>query len=85
MGRLKPSPIAALVIFFGNTFPILWRIPTETRRLQQKFNKAIEDIAGPLLENTRKEMQGLGEAGKEEKSIIGMLSKYDRTVLERGC
>ncbi|KAI0751771.1 cytochrome P450 [Daedaleopsis nitida] len=77
MGRLKPSPIAALVIFFGNVFPILWRIPTAMRKLQRKFNQAIEEIAGPLLENTRKEMRGLGEAGKEEKSIIGLLIKAE--------
>ena len=34
----------------------------------------MEDIAVPLLENTRREMKGLGEKGKEEKSIIGLLS-----------
>ena len=34
----------------------------------------MEEIAVPLLENTRREMRGLGEKGKEEKSIIGLLS-----------
>ena len=74
MGRVKPSLLAALVIFFGNVFPILWRIPTEMRLLQDKLNKSMEEISVTLLENTRKEMQGLGEKGKEEKSIIGLLS-----------
>ena len=74
MGRVKPTLLSALVIFFGNVFPILWRIPTEMRLLQRKLNKSMEEIAVPLLESTRKEMQGLGEKGKEEKSIIGLLS-----------
>ncbi len=78
MGRLKPSPITAIVILFGNALPILWRLPTETRKLQTKLNRAMEEIAVPLLENTRKEMRGLGEKGKEEKSIIGLLSGYMR-------
>ena len=76
MGRAKPSAIAALVIFFGNVLPILWRLPTEMRRLQWKLNKSMEEIAAVLLENTRKEMRGQGEKGKEEKSIIGLLSGY---------
>lgn len=75
MGRLKPSPVTALVILFGNTFPFLWRLPTETRRLQRKLNQSMEEIAVPLLESTRREMRGLGEKGKEEKSIIGLLSE----------
>ena len=77
MGRVKPTPLAALVIFFGNVFPILWRIPTEMRLLQRKLNKSMEDIAVPLLESTRLEMRGLGEKGKEEKSIIGLLIKAE--------
>ncbi|RPD62175.1 cytochrome P450 [Lentinus tigrinus ALCF2SS1-7] len=77
MGQLKPSPITAIVILFGNVFPFLWRLPTETRRLQTKLNHAMEEIAVPLLENTRKEMRGLGEKGKEEKSIIGLLIKAE--------
>ncbi|RDX44734.1 cytochrome P450 [Lentinus brumalis] len=79
MGRLKPSPITAIVILFGNALPILWRLPTETRKLQTKLNRAMEEIAVPLLENTRKEMRGLGEKGKEEKSIIGLLIKAEDT------
>ena len=75
MGRAKPSAIAALVIFFGNVLPILWRLPTEMRRLQWKLNKSMEEIATVLLDNTRKEMKGLGEKGREEKSIIGLLSE----------
>ncbi|KAI0773614.1 cytochrome P450 [Fomes fomentarius] len=79
MGRLKPSPVTALVILFGNAFPFLWRLPTETRRLQSKLNQSMEEIAVPLLESTRREMRGLGEKGKEEKSIIGLLIKAEDT------
>ena len=78
MGRLKPSPVTAIVILFGNVFPFLWRLPTETRRLQTKLNRAMEEIAVPLLESTRREMRGLGEKGNEEKSIIGLLSRWMR-------
>ncbi len=74
MGHVKPGIVTAAALFFGHIFPFLWRLPTETRRLQLKLNRCMEDIAVPLLENTRREMQGLGEKGKEEKSIIGLLS-----------
>ena len=74
MGHVKPGVVTAMVLLFGSFFPFLWRLPTETRKLQLKLNKAMEEIAVPLLENTRKEMKGLGEKGKEEKSIIGLLS-----------
>ncbi|TBU29119.1 cytochrome P450 [Dichomitus squalens] len=77
MGRIKPGIVTAAALFFGTIFPFLWRLPTETRRLQLKLNKAMEEIAVPLLENTRKEMKGLGEKGKEEKSIIGLLIKAE--------
>ncbi|KAI0706876.1 cytochrome P450 [Cerioporus squamosus] len=77
MGRLKPSPITAIVMLFGIAFPFLWRLPTEVRKLERKLDRAIEEIAVPLLENTRKEMRGLGENGKEEKSIIGLLIKAE--------
>ena len=75
MGRLKPSPITAMAILFGNVLPFLWHLPTPMRRLQTKLNRSMEEIAVPLLENTRREMRGLGEKGKEEKSIIGLLSE----------
>ena len=75
MGRLKPSPVTAIVILFSSIFPFLPRLPTETRKLQTKLNRSMEEIAVPLLENTRREMRGLGEKGKEEKSIIGLLSE----------
>ncbi|KAI0352523.1 cytochrome P450 [Trametes cingulata] len=77
MGHIKPSPITAAAIFFGNTFPFLWRIPTPMRRLQQQLNKSMEEIATVLLENTRREMRGTGEKGREEKSIIGLLIKAE--------
>nr|VWP00746.1 N/A [Ganoderma boninense] len=74
MGHVKPGILTAAALFFGNVFPILWRLPTQTRRLQLKLNKCMEEIAVPLLGSTRREMKGLGEKGKEEKSIIGLLS-----------
>ncbi|KAM5540661.1 hypothetical protein V8D89_005692 [Ganoderma adspersum] len=77
MGHVKPGIFTAAALFFGNVFPVLWRLPTETRLLQLKLNKCMEDIAVPLLENTRREMNGLGEKGKEERSIIGLLIKAE--------
>ncbi|KAI9059020.1 cytochrome P450 [Trametes sanguinea] len=79
MGFIKPNIISAFTIIFGNFFPILWKIPTPMRRLQQQLNKAMEEIATVLLENTRREMKGLGEKGHEEKSIIGLLIKAEDT------
>ncbi|KAI0759738.1 cytochrome P450 [Trametes elegans] len=79
MGHIKPSPITAAAIFFGNTFPFLLRIPTPMRRLQDKLNQSMEEIATVLLENTRREMRGAGEKGYEEKSIIGLLIKAEDT------
>ena len=78
MGRLKPSPVTAIIILFSSIFPFLRHLPTETRKLQTKLNRAMEEIAVPLLENTRREMRGLGEKGNEEKSIIGLLSRWMR-------
>ncbi|TBU29145.1 cytochrome P450 [Dichomitus squalens] len=77
MGHIKPSVVTAAALLFGNFLPFLWRLPTDTRRLQLKLNKAMEDIAIPLLENTRREMKGLGAKGKEERSIIGLLIKAE--------
>ncbi|PIL36501.1 cytochrome P450 [Ganoderma sinense ZZ0214-1] len=77
MGHVKPGILTAAALFFGNVFPFLWRLPTETRRLQLKLNQCMEEIAVPLLESTRREMKGLGEKGKEEKSIIGLLIKAE--------
>ncbi|KAL7281930.1 hypothetical protein ACG7TL_003397 [Trametes sanguinea] len=79
MGFIKPNIITAFTIIFGNFFPILWKIPTPMRRLQQQLNRAMEEIATVLLENTRREMKGLGEKGYEEKSIIGLLIKAEDT------
>ncbi|KAH9887704.1 cytochrome P450 [Cubamyces lactineus] len=79
MGFLKPHPITALAILFGNAFPFLWLIPTPLRRLQQQLNRSMEEIATVLLENTRREMKGTGEKGREEKSIIGLLIKAEDT------
>ncbi|KAI0655272.1 cytochrome P450 [Cubamyces menziesii] len=79
MGFLKPHPITALAILFGHVFPFLWLIPTPLRRLQQKLNRSMEEIATVLLENTRREMKGMGEKGREEKSIIGLLIKAEDT------
>lgn len=73
MGHVKPGVATAVAFIFASIFPSLLRLPTETRKLQLKLCKAMEEIAVPLLENTRKEMKGLGEKGKE-KSIIGLLS-----------
>ncbi|KAI0637564.1 cytochrome P450 [Trametes polyzona] len=79
MGHIKPSPITAAAIFFGNVFPFLWRIPTPMRRLQMKLNRCMEEIAVVLLENTRREMKGMGEKDHEDKSIIGLLIKAEDT------
>ncbi|KAI8984875.1 cytochrome P450 [Trametes punicea] len=79
MGHLKPSPITAAAIMFGHVFPFLWHLPTPMRRMQKKLNKSMEEIANVVLENARREMTGIGEKGREENSIIGLLIKAEDT------
>ena len=69
---MKPTFITISIVLLAQLFPILWSIPTKRRRLTQAFNRSVEEIAKKLLEETRKEKAGL--SGKEEKSLIGLLS-----------
>ena len=49
-------------------------LPTPRRKLVQKLNAAMEEISNVLLARTQKELEIGVVGGKEEKSIIGLLS-----------
>lgn len=57
----------------GMVFPWVLKLPTGFRMLVDRLNVHMSEIAQELLENTRKESEGLSKT--EDKSIIGLLSK----------
>lgn len=61
------------VLLLADTFPILWKLPMKRQQLTRELNRNIEEIAGKLLAETRKEKLGQS-GGREDKSIIGLLS-----------
>ncbi|TFY68884.1 hypothetical protein EVJ58_g742 [Rhodofomes roseus] len=79
-GTLKPTLIGGVQFIIGLVFPWILKIPTPFRRLVNKLNANMGEIAQELLENTRKESQG--ESKKEEKSIIGLLIKAEQSDSE---
>jgi len=73
----KSSKIIADVdlILLAQVFPILSYVPTPRHRLLQEMQEIMEDISNTLLERTKNEKEKGALDGKEEKSIIGVLSK----------
>ena len=55
-------------------FPLLVQLPTPRGKLIQKLNDAMDEISSVLLARTQKELEMGVVGGKEEKSIIGLLS-----------
>ncbi|KAH9928825.1 cytochrome P450 [Fomitopsis serialis] len=79
-GTLKPSLLGGMQFAIGMVFPWVLKIPTGFRRLVNKLNENMGEIAQELLENTRKESEG--ESKAEEKSIIGLLIKAEKSDSE---
>ncbi|KAG8214366.1 cytochrome P450 [Butyriboletus roseoflavus] len=64
------------LLLLAQVFPFLVGIPTAHRRLVRKLSVAMEEISNVLLSRTQKELE-IGVVGdKEERSIIGLLSKW---------
>ena len=61
-------------LLLTQTFPFLLRLPTPRWKLIQKLNVAMEEISNVLLTRTQKELEMGVVKGKEERSIIGLLS-----------
>ena len=71
------SGSSALSIGLGllaQVFPFLIRIPTPRSKLIGKLNTAMEEISNTLLARTKQELDMGVVDGKEEKSVIGLLS-----------
>jgi hypothetical protein len=70
------SFLSKLVFFLGPVFPMLQNLPTKQNRMFKRLRTTMGGIADELMSRDR----GMGEeegggkgAGKEEKSIIGLL------------
>ena len=63
------------LILLAQVLPLLSYLPTPRNRLLQEMQEIMEDISNTMLERTKKEKQKGALDGKEEKSIIGVLSK----------
>ncbi|KZT67044.1 cytochrome P450 [Daedalea quercina L-15889] len=79
-GTLKPTLLGGMQFIIGLVFPWVLKIPTPFRKLVNKLNTHMGEIAQELLENTRKESEG--ESKTEEKSIIGLLIKAEKSDSE---
>ena len=64
------------LLLLAQAFPSLADIPTSRTRMIQKLNVAMEEISNVLLSRTQKEMEMGVVGGKEERSIIGLLSTW---------
>ena len=73
-GASRSMAFNKCLLLLAQTFPFLMRLPTPRRKLIQKLCAAIEEISNVLLARTQKELEIGAVGGKEEKSIIGLLS-----------
>jgi len=64
------------LMLLAQTFPFLIRLPTPRTNLLQKLNIAMEEISNELIARTQREMEMGVIGGKEERSIIGLLSTW---------
>jgi hypothetical protein len=70
----RTSALNICLFFLAQTFPFLVWLPAPCWKLLQKLNVAIEESLNELLARTQKELAMGAVGGKEEKSIIGLLS-----------
>ncbi|EPS95222.1 hypothetical protein FOMPIDRAFT_87477 [Fomitopsis schrenkii] len=79
-GSLKPGLLGGVQFIIGLVFPWVLKLPTGFRKLVNRLNVHMGEIAQELLENTRKESEG--ESKTEDKSIIGLLIKAEKSDSE---
>jgi hypothetical protein len=70
----RSSALNKGLILLGQVFPFLVWVPTPRGKLTQKLRVAMEEISNVLLARTQKELEMGVVGGKEERSIIGLLS-----------
>ena len=70
------SAINIGLLLLAQPFPFLVDIPTSRTRLIQKLTDALEEISNVLFSRTQQELEMGVVGGKEERSIIGLLSTW---------
>ncbi|KAJ2935606.1 hypothetical protein H1R20_g1485, partial [Candolleomyces eurysporus] len=80
----KSSFLSRVFFFLGPMFPVLLKLPTQNTLIMRRLKYSMKGIADNLLDTTKREMkidsEGLGgEKGIEDKSIIGLLIKAERS------
>lgn len=77
-GSAPPRGLTAIIPILGQVLPFLLKIPNRRRTLLLQLHESIAEIAGSLLERSRKEKEA-GILGDSSRSIIGALRKFSRT------
>ncbi|KAI5117517.1 hypothetical protein M0805_009525 [Coniferiporia weirii] len=80
-GSNPPDVISAISMLLGPVLPFLGNVPTKRQRMIAKLNSRMEEIAGTLLERSRKEKEA-GLVGDTGRSIIGALLKAENSESE---
>jgi hypothetical protein len=62
------------IVLLAEAFPFLMWLPTRRRKLLKKLSAVMEEISNLLLARAQKELEIGVVGGKEEKSLIGLLS-----------
>jgi len=73
-GVLSPSALSFLIVLLTPIFPFLSWVPTDRKKLLDKLQQAMHNVADALLNRTRGE-KVTGVLNVSERSIIGQLSK----------
>ncbi len=75
LGSIQNDPLSLIFSQLGYFLPFLWKFSV-IGQLQLKLGRSLESIANNLLENADK------QAGKEDKSIIGILGAYHVRMIQ---
>ena len=70
----KPSFITTGLFIFLRRFPVLFNLSSQNDGLLSALYKAMADISKTLFEKAKKEKEEGHLDGKEESSVIGLLS-----------
>ncbi|KAJ6553276.1 cytochrome P450 [Mycena capillaripes] len=76
--RIERTFLSELMFGLSFVFPIFLRVPTQLMRLFWDMRHSLDGIAENLLENTRREREGMLLEGPAEKSLMGVLLKAEQ-------
>jgi hypothetical protein len=71
--RTERTSFSELMFGLSFVFPIFLRVPTQIMRLFWDMRHSLDVIAENLLENTRREREGMLPEGPADKSLMGVL------------